>query len=552
MPPVDDVVHAAVKAINKAVDWFPALVAMHPFNVYGATSGRTRARSWRVKGHGTRVGREAHAHRRFLGFLMVLVVISTMGTFAFLRISSSDGVNTAKVPYARGGSIHRKHSPTMSTGNSARHASTSHDIQQRQRIEPQKRSQPLHRDEGQFYIYQGDIIDFLTTGVLRCMPQFPDHQDSAEYWIHKALSVHPKRTLDPEKAQLFYVPTYNCLSSMLWKHTPCNGTRHLERMKALGQFIRNSTFYRRNGGTDHFLVCQSHYCPFRMLRREPGRLLAPGFLLMHEKNPVWSFGWCPYRIINIPYVSQQFEGVGSWEEQRRWLVSFHGAMNRDWKVTWDDVVLNRTGIVVPTGSDLRSRLHVIQHLERVDIGILQGGAGFNFDEMEAVKREAFRERYRTAMLSSTFCFHIKGDTPTSRRFFDAVAAGCIPVVISDGMKQNLAFPWRVQYDDAAVHVAEDEWLASPELVVERLRILETNTDSIQRMRRMLSAARVHFDYRNFGAEQVIDQGGVLVDNILQEMVHRKKRCTPGVCCREWVDETDPVLQSLPSNFPRVG
>lgn len=501
---------------------------------------------------GLRSGRATRIWHGMLSLIMFVSLVSMVGMLALLGISWGVQQETESTGSAQERPMHKNNTGWGGSIRSREAAKESHDGQDGLEVAVHQGNLPTGRTEGQFYIYQGDIIDSLTTGLLSCMPQFPDHQDSAEYWIHKALQVHPKRALDPENAELFYVPTYNCLSSMLWKHTPCNGTRHLERMKALGRFLKDSVFYQRNRGTNHFLVCQSHYCPFRMLRREPGRLLAPGFLLMHEKNPVWSFGWCPYRIINIPYVSQRFEPANLLDERREYLVSFYGAMNRDWKVTWDEVVLNRTGIIVPTGSQLRSRLRAIQHLERVDIGIVPGGAGFNFDEVEPAKKASLAETYRTAMLSSTFCFHIKGDTPTSRRFFDAVAAGCIPVVISDGMDQNLAFPWRVRYEDATVRVPEDDWLKSPESVVERLRKLEEDQRTIQTMREALFAARLHFDYREFGALQGTGGGGALVNDILEEMVHRKKQCSPGMCCREWVKETEPVLQTLPSNYPKVG
>jgi hypothetical protein len=46
-----------------------------------------------------------------------------------------------------------------------------------------------------------------------------------------------------------------------------------------------------------------------------------------------------------------------------------------------------------------------------------------------------------AYLNSNFCFVPAGDTPTSRRLFDAVAAGCVPVVLGsfDHLVANLPF-----------------------------------------------------------------------------------------------------------------
>jgi hypothetical protein len=35
------------------------------------------------------------------------------------------------------------------------------------------------------------------------------------------------------------------------------------------------------------------------------------------------------------------------------------------------------------------------------------------------------------LLRSEYCIHFRGDTTTSRRVYDAIAAGCVPVIISD-------------------------------------------------------------------------------------------------------------------------
>jgi len=53
-----------------------------------------------------------------------------------------------------------------------------------------------------------------------------------------------------------------------------------------------------------------------------------------------------------------------------------------------------------------------------------------------------RAEYVAALLNSRFCLHLQGDTTTSRRLFDAIAAGCIPVIIADGV--NLPFSSQVR------------------------------------------------------------------------------------------------------------
>lgn len=88
--------------------------------------------------------------------------------------------------------------------------------------------------------------------------------------------------------------------------------------------------------------------------------------------------------------------------------------------------------------------------------------------------------YAEGMLSSTFCWVPRGDNPTSRRIFDAVAAGCIPVVVSDDIARYLPFRWAVDWRAMILQVPEAIFardpkgvaaavLALPDAVVDALR-----------------------------------------------------------------------------------
>jgi len=68
------------------------------------------------------------------------------------------------------------------------------------------------------------------------------------------------------------------------------------------------------------------------------------------------------------------------------------------------------------------------------------------DDMSAQERKQHTGAdYAAGMLGSTFCWIPRGDNPTSRRVFDAVAAGCIPVVVSDDIARYLPFRWAGAY-----------------------------------------------------------------------------------------------------------
>jgi len=55
------------------------------------------------------------------------------------------------------------------------------------------------------------------------------------------------------------------------------------------------------------------------------------------------------------------------------------------------------------------------------------------------------------MLSATFCLSPRGDTSSSKRTYESIAAGCIPVIIADDLR--LPFARRLQWDTFSVRVS---------------------------------------------------------------------------------------------------
>eukprot|EP00750_Incisomonas_marina_P028072 INCI6370.2.p1 GENE.INCI6370.2~~INCI6370.2.p1 ORF type:complete len:1896 (-),score=245.23 INCI6370.2:271-5958(-) len=77
-------------------------------------------------------------------------------------------------------------------------------------------------------------------------------------------------------------------------------------------------------------------------------------------------------------------------------------------------------------------------------------------------------RYAYAMLRSEFCLVPAGDTPTSRRLFDAIKALCVPVIISDGIGPSLPFSWKLNYSSFAFFLSERAFVSDPIREIERL------------------------------------------------------------------------------------
>lgn len=74
------------------------------------------------------------------------------------------------------------------------------------------------------------------------------------------------------------------------------------------------------------------------------------------------------------------------------------------------------------------------------------------NEHEIMKKNYDSKEYVSELFRSKYCLIPRGDTTTSRRFYDAIASGCIPVVISDDI--HLPFNDIVQYDKFTVKLLQ--------------------------------------------------------------------------------------------------
>jgi len=94
------------------------------------------------------------------------------------------------------------------------------------------------------------------------------------------------------------------------------------------------------------------------------------------------------------------------------------------------------------------------------------------------------------MLNATFCLTPAGDTCVTSRLYTAIAAGCIPVVICDGLRG--AFPSRAQYGSYWIKLAERDWIRDPESALQRL--LEMPADEVARRQQQLRLHRADVLY----------------------------------------------------------
>jgi hypothetical protein len=116
--------------------------------------------------------------------------------------------------------------------------------------------------------------------------------------------------------------------------------------------------------------------------------------------------------------------------------------------------------------------------------------------------------YLEGMLHSTFCLVPKGDTPTSRRLFDAIVAGCIPVVVSDGI--YLPFDGFLDWGKFGIKVMEKDVLAEGRVIPDFIERIPQ--EAIKEMRANLLSVREDFIY---GRESPTSgKPGRAIENIL--------------------------------------
>ena len=110
----------------------------------------------------------------------------------------------------------------------------------------------------------------------------------------------------------------------------------------------------------------------------------------------------------------------------------------------------------------------------------------------------------SSMQDSVFCLVPRGDTPSSRRLFDAVAAGCIPVIIGDDYEPP--FQHALNYSHFSVRVSVAKMLENPCEVIETFRQMDSNL-----VRSLQAGVKHAARWLSYGSIMMVDD--TLHDNI---------------------------------------
>ncbi|KAL6992083.1 putative arabinosyltransferase arad1, partial [Sarracenia purpurea var. burkii] len=315
-------------------------------------------------------------------------------------------------------------------------------------------------------VYMYDLPEKFTYGVIESYAiargglkgpvselstlNYPGNQHSAEWYLFSDLhrddgrSGSPvARVLDPEEAELFYVPFFSSLSLVVNPIRPTSvmsdGPAYSdeEMQEGLIEWLEEQVYWKRNRGWDHVIVCQDPNALYKIVDRVKNSVL-----LVSDFGRLGRDQASLVKDVILPYSHRikTFDGdVGV--QSRKSLLFFMG--NRFRK----------------EGGKIRDML--FQILENEEDVIMKHGAQ---------SRES-RRAASQGMHTSKFCLHPAGDTPSACRLFDAIVSLCVPVIVSDYIE--LPFEDVIDYRKIAVFVDTNSAL-KPRYLVKLLRGVSTD------------------------------------------------------------------------------
>jgi len=262
-----------------------------------------------------------------------------------------------------------------------------------------------------------------------------------------ALRNHPLRTKDPDEASLFFIGYAPLLASRSY---PCEGLDPMPAWeKKVADALRGMSHFKRRGGQD-----------FIHLFMKYGQNVNPPLKELYEAGPLvattdrsfWSISHnlpTPFKkgqVVMMPYVSSTYVDIdvdlGREMDEKSWYF-FRGTLFR------------RFG----------------SRTELVELGKQVTGSNFEGHKMPSKgPQEDVLQNTSRLMRRSSVCPCPQGDAPTSGRLFEALATGCLAIVMSprDIMANDLPFPSLIDYDEIALFSQSLDFLGTRTKGVSRL------------------------------------------------------------------------------------
>lgn len=270
------------------------------------------------------------------------------------------------------------------------------------------------------------------------------HQFSLEVLVHHLLQLSPYRTLDPEQADLFYIPAYIGLQCLYASFDNVSATNKL--INELFAYLQSQPYFASG---------KPHFSSLAKIERE-----------------MQSIGCCPYLLhpqsANITFLSIERETrYQSALNQRVITVPYPSYIHLDGSVTSRYQYLHsssRNVFILLAAGTRRSNpyrsLILDQFREKTHLSypeyIATNQRRSEFPMVMYITKECDHSaKYSTVrwMLQSVFCLQPPGDSPTRKSFYDALLTGCVPVLFPySGQGPVWAFQDRLNFTKFTVTI----------------------------------------------------------------------------------------------------
>jgi len=367
-------------------------------------------------------------------------------------------------------------------------------------------------------------------------------QNSADIWMHKLLENHSSRTYNMSEARMFYVPFYGFLSSFfsgLQSESPagpdstskrgCKGVSHWDRARNLSAFLGNQTMFQQH--PERHLMTVSFWAVAQDTTANYPPLAPPCVVVgeLFEKLQ---------KSVLFVY-EQQFASMEKVDEHKNWAgtlislpyVSKPSLVNNAPTTTLGhrDITFFFQGSLhhahENSGHGLKLRQELAAVFENQPGSLIVDTA-----------KHYTGNSYERGMQRASFCLVLEGDTPTSARLFDSIAAGCVPLILSDEI--TLPFASQLNWTEFSVHPFTGAYRTTKasllesqtqghgamyaESSVEVAKLKRTPNDKLQKLQQVLLQVRSNFVYGYGSPYNFTSAGGpgTLVDCALQEAIKR--------------------------------
>lgn len=318
-----------------------------------------------------------------------------------------------------------------------------------------------------FYIYEGEAFfpDLCReeNGTFATVLPRSYYFDVMDFWL-RDLNQHPWRTTDPELADMFFIP-FNMDDS--FAAGDCKGVSHFARVKNVVQALGASSTYRKNFGWDHVWPI-GHY---RLIFRNAAGLIPEGYKGILSNMTVTRFmDWklsLGHKDYGITW-QQEIKLAGLWRLHHFWRCTVSTPIFTPDNVWADDTDLS---------FDKWKQRDIFFHYRGKGRNCSSYGTAIDVNDLRYAATDGWKKHYPdpnnvfpnsifsherapgdsfgAELKSSRFCLVLRCDDPLASRFYDAIAAGCIPVVISDGWLLTVApFVEKINYHSFAIIVPE--------------------------------------------------------------------------------------------------